>query len=376
MGSLYFDNAATSFPKPRIVYSAVKEALIKCAGNPGRSAHREALSSAMAVYEAREAICEYFNADNATKVIFGLNATSILNTAILGISSAGSTFLTSDIEHNAVLRPIAEKCRKENSKFKTFSTSRGSNETTLNAFKKSLTADVKCVVINAASNVDGRILPIVEIGKICKQNGIPYIIDASQLAGHRIIDMQELHCTMLCCAGHKGLYGPMGCGFGIIGDIEAEISPHTYGGNGVNSKDIYMGNELPERYEAGTPAVSTIVGLGAGVKWHMANRSTIIEREIEITNQIFGLLKSIKDLEVVHATGGAPVISFRHNRKGCEEIAEMLSANGVAVRGGFHCAPLAHHSIGTYETGTVRISPSLFNTTGDCKYLTECLMKI
>ncbi len=376
MSSLYFDNAATSYPKPKCVYSAVTEALIKCGGNPGRSTHKEAERSARTVFKAREAICRYFCASEANKVFFSLNATAVLNTAILGLKGEGGSFLISDIEHNAVLRPVAVKCKRDNSRCKVFRTYPGNNEKTICSFLNELTEDTRCVAVNAASNVDGRVLPIKAIGDICKQRNIPLIIDASQLAGHRIIDLTQIHCSILCCAGHKGLFSPMGCGFGILGDIEAEFSPLIFGGNGINSKDIFIGDDLPERYESGTVAVPSIAGLLAGIEYLEKSESALVEIEKRNTKLIVEKLRGLNGLNIFHENDGVPVISVYHEKVDSEELGSKLSDNGIAVRSGFHCAPLAHHSIGTFEHGTVRISPSAFNTFDDCMYLTECFKRI
>ena len=372
MSSLYFDNAATSYPKPLCVYKAVNEALIKCTGNPGRSIHREASASAKAVFETRERVAGYFNSKDVGNVFFALNATAALNTAILGIHCSGGALLISDVEHNAVLRPAVIKCKRDNLVLKQFKTFED-QEKTFCSFKSALTGDVKCVAVNAASNVDGRILPIAEIGNVCMQKGVPLVLDVSQLAGHKRIDISKIPCTAMCCAGHKGLYSPMGCGFGILGDIEAEISPLYFGGNGVNSKDIFVGDELPEKYESGTIAVPNIFGLYSGIKYLEALGDTVNIAESRITEYIVSKLKEINEIEVHHAEYGVPVISIVPNKMLCDDLAFQLSKLGIAVRSGFHCAPLAHNAIGTYETGTVRISPSAFNSLDDCNYLIESI---
>ncbi len=376
MASLYFDNAATSYPKPKSVYQAVTDALITCSGNPGRSTHKEAERSAKTVFDAREAVCGYFNASSPNSVFFTLNATSALNTAILGLDGNGGVFVISDIEHNAVLRPVAVKCKRENANFKIFKTYPGDFEKTVDSFLNSLTVNTRCVIVNAASNVDGRILPIKEIGEICKIKSIPYVIDASQLAGHCKIDMSKLHCSVLCCAGHKGLLSPMGCGFAIIGDIETRFAPLVFGGNGLNSKDLFIGDDLPERFESGTVGVPGIAGLLAGIRHLERADDVLVEKEKMNVKLIVDRLQELKGLRLFFSENGVPVISFAHICIDPEDIASKLSERNIAVRAGFHCSPLAHYSIGTYENGSVRISPSAFNTIDDCIYLTECIKRI
>ena len=376
MASLYFDNAATSSPKPKCVYAAVADALINSNGNPGRSIHEAAERAAKTVFEAREAICRYFGSADTDNVFFTLNATAAINTVILGMKLKNGKILISDIEHNAVLRSVAEKCRREDLGIKIFKTYPDSKERSLYSFKNACTADVCCVAVNAASNVDGRILPIKEIGEICKRRSIPFIIDASQLAGHSRIDLNDIHYTALCCAGHKALFSPMGCGFGIIGDIEADIEPLIYGGNGISSKEIIVPKTMPERFECGTVPVPNIAGLLAGVRYLEKNGNAVMKKERENCALIIDNLQKIDGINIFHSELGVPVISIEHNIKDCDTIGNLLSERGIAVRTGFHCAPLAHYSIGTYEGGTLRISPSAFNSFGDCTYLTESIKKI
>lgn len=376
MSSLYFDNAATSYPKPTEVYKACCNALLYCGGNPGRSNHDLSLQSARAVYEAREAVSELLNFYDPSRVVFAPNATYALNTAILGIPGIGGKIIISDMEHNAVLRAVAEKCRRDGASYEVFRTYDGDDRKTLASLENHLNENCRAVVINAASNVDGRILPIKAISKLCKQSNIPVIIDASQLLPHRIIDATEIDFTFLCCAGHKGLLSPMGCGFSLLGKNAEQFTPLTFGGNGINSMELFMGDELPERYESGTLPVPAIAGLSAGVRFVMKHGKEIEEHTRAITDKIIDKLSEIKGVRVFHSNCGCPVISFTAEGISSDLVAEMLSKRGICVRSGLHCAPLAHCTLGTENGGTVRISPYFANTEIDCNHLIKAICEL
>lgn len=376
MSSLYFDNAATSYPKPQGVYKAVNSALKYCSGNPGRSGHGYSLTSSNMIYEARCKIAELFDVDDPTRIIFTLNGTAAINTAVLGLHSSCRKIMISDVEHNCVYRSVVERCRRNGGKFVLFKTFYDKNNT-LREFENAIKDRVDAVVINAASNVDGRILPIEEIGARCRTLNIPYVIDASQLAGHFPISFKRTNCDFMCCTGHKALFGPMGCGFAILSDKGKEWLPLVFGGNGLNSKDAFVGADLPERYESGTLPVLSIAGLSAGVD-HVLSID-FNEKQDRYRSLISTFINDISDngnLKIYHAESGCPIISITHDRIDAENIAEYLWKNGIAVRAGLHCAPLAHQAIGTDDGGTVRFSMSEFNTVNDCKYVASLLSKL
>jgi len=377
VSSLYFDNAATSYPKPQCVNKAVNNALKYCTGNPGRSGHGHSIASANMIYEARCKIAELFDAGDPSRVIFSMNGTAAINTAVFGLPASCKNILISDVEHNCVYRSVVERCRRIGGKFSVFKTFYANNKT-MSSFENSVKDKIDAVVINAASNVDGRVLPIEQIGARCKSLNIPYVIDASQLAGHFPISFKRLNCDFLCCTGHKGLFGPMGCGFAILSDRGKDLLPLIYGGNGINSSDAFVGSDLPERFESGTLPVLGIAGLSAGVD-HILKNDIINEnneRYQALISAFVGDISENRNLKIYHADGGCPIISITHNSIGAESIAEYLWKNGIAVRAGLHCAPLAHQAIGTADIGTVRFSFSEFNTVNDCKYAASLLNKL
>lgn len=376
MNNLYFDNAATSYPKPRSVYKAVCDAMLFAGGNPGRSAHKLSQSAATILYETREALCEFFGGSAPERVIFTPSATFALNTAIFSLKGNFGSFLISDFEHNATLRPIVTKAEKENAEVRVFKTY-DDPDLTLRSFESAITNDCRGVIVNAASNVNGRCLPINEIGKICKDRNITYIVDASQLAGHEKINIAEVNCDFLCSAAHKGLFSPMGCGFMILTEKAEEFEPLIYGGNGVNSLSFDMGSDLPERFEAGTPPVALIAGLNAGIKFiNSAGVDNVKIKGEHLKKYLKNKLLECENYSIYDSRGSIPIISISHKHTNCERVCEQLSKYGISTRGGIHCAPLAHRAMGTVDGGTVRISMGYFNTEKDIDVLIEVLRKI
>ncbi|MBQ7172190.1 MAG: aminotransferase class V-fold PLP-dependent enzyme [Clostridia bacterium] len=378
---VYLDNAATSYPKPESVYAAVSSSLRLCAGNPGRSAHKAAVASAAAVYKAREILAEYFGADEPERVVFTLNATHALNTAIKGIVRGGGCVLISDVEHNAVFRPLSRLEREKKIRIKTFSTSPSDPARGFSSFCEALTPDVVCVVMTGASNVDGRILPYREAAAKCRERGIPFILDASQLAGHEAIEVDRFGITALCAPGHKGLLGPMGSGILILGKNAPRLDTLTEGGNGYNSGEREMGDLLPERYEAGTVAVPAIAGLAAGAKYLLhTGKEAVRSAEIRLKARLLEILSSFPELAVYAASGPIPVVSVAARDRSPAALAKELADRGVCTRAGLHCAPLAHKALGTLEAGgTLRVSAGLLNTENDltrfCAALKTALKK-
>ncbi len=364
---VYLDNAATSYPKPESVYAAVSSSLRLCAGNPGRSAHKAAVASAAAVYHAREVLAEYFGAGEPERVVFTLNATHALNTAIKGIVRGGGTVLISDVEHNAVFRPLSRLEREKKIRIKTYATSPSDPSRSFSSFCRALTPDVVSVVMTGASNVDGRILPYREAAAKCRERGIPFILDASQLAGHEALEVDRLGITALCAPGHKGLLGPMGSGVLIIGKIAPRFDTLTEGGNGYNSGEREMGDLLPERYEAGTVAVPAIAGLAAGAEYLLrAGEEAVRSSENRLKNRLLEIVSAFPGLAVYAAGGPIPVVSIAAKDSSPAELAQALADLGVCARAGLHCAPLAHKALGTLETGgTLRVSAGLLTAESD-----------
>lgn len=372
----YFDNAATSYPKPSTVYKSVINAMLNAGGNPGRSAHTLSKNASAIIYDTRELIGELFDYPHPERIIFTPSATFALNTAIFSLRCNGGTFLISDMEHNATLRPIVKKASLAGAAIRVFRTY-DDKESTVSSFLSTVPQDCCAVIINAASNVNGRVLPINEIGKICKKAGIPYIVDASQLAGHEKISFTKTCADFLCCAAHKGFYSPMGCGFMLISEAFSRSEPLVYGGNGIDSLSYEMGDELPERFEAGTVSVPLIAGLKAGAEFLQKIGFSEIQESGRYQKQIIEkALSECEGYSIFSSESCVPVISVTHKKLDCERVSEALATKGFSTRGGLHCAPLAHKALGTVDSGTVRISPGYFNTKQDIDKLIEALRAI
>lgn len=375
---IYLDNAATSYPKPQSVINAVKNSMFLYGANPGRSGHAFSVKTAEAVYETRNALDGFFDGYGSEFVCFTVNCTHALNTALYGVLNKGDHVVISSLEHNSVARPIHTLKEKGIITYSVFSVSED-KERTLENFKKSFTPDTKLCVVTAVSNVFGNILPLREMSEIAHGRGAYFFVDGAQGAGVIPISMKKDGIDCLCVPGHKGLLGPMGTGALLHNNID--FKPLMQGGTGSASFDLNQPKGFPERLESGTLNVSGICGLRQGVKVvKELGIKNIASKENAVCREIFEGLKNIKGVKVYgersEANAYAPVLSFNINGLHSEQVASMLDRGGVAVRGGFHCSPLAHTSMGTEKTGTVRISPSFSTSKKDINILLNLIGKI
>ncbi len=365
---IYFDNAATTGQKPQRVINAVNNALLHLSANPGRSGHKLSENTAAKVFSVREKTADFFGATGPENVVFTANCTASLNFVIKGVLKSGDHCVISDLEHNAVLRPL----HKWGVKYDIAEVSLVDDEITVNNFKKLIKPNTKMVICTGASNVIGKLLPIEKIGEMCRENNILFTVDAAQIAGVIPIDIKKMNIDYLCIAAHKGLYAPMGIGILIA---EKPINNTIIeGGTGTNSLEITQPDFLPERLESGTVNVAGIIGVGAGIDFVKTLGTNKIHRvEMQLLTSLYNRL--LKDENIIlytpnfNAENYAPVLSFDVKGLTSGETADELNKNGIAVRAGFHCAPLAHKKIGTEESGTVRISPSIFNMPWEIDYL-------
>ncbi len=373
---IYFDNAATSFPKPKSVEKAVSEAFGKYGANPGRGGHEMSVKTAEKVYEARQLISDLFNGSGAENVCFTSNCTQALNTAINGLVNRGDHIVISCFEHNSVLRPVHLLKEKGVADYSVFNVGK-TDEETIDNFKNALRYNTKMCVITAVSNVFGDALPLAEIGKIAKEKGIAFVVDGAQGAGVIPINMKEMNVDCLCVPGHKGLMGPMGTGAIILNGVRPK--PLTVGGTGTLSKSFTQPLDLPENLESGTLNVPGICGLCEGVRFVLnTGVDKIFSKEHKVCNYIAEKLTEINGAEVYYPRNNSigSLVSFSLKNMHSETVALMLSQKGVAVRGGYHCSPLAHNFVGTDRTGTVRVSPSFFTQEKDIKILLNLVRKI
>ena len=371
----YLDSAATTLQKPASVERAMAHALTHMA-SPGRGGHAPAMLAADTAFACREAAAELFHMDDPANVVFTLNATHALNLAIKSVVKPGDTVVVSGYEHNAVTRPLtALGCRILVARSPLFEP-----QAILEQFDRLITGDVACVVCTYVSNVFGYILPVEEIAALCRSRGVPFILDASQGAGALPVHMDRLGCAFVGMPGHKGLYGPQGTGLLLCGEGQA---PTTLleGGTGSLSARQEMPDFLPDRLEAGTHNVPGIAGLLAGVRFvRRRGVEKICERERRLTLLAAEGLRTIPGVEVYAMPGlrnQAGVLSFTAKERDVEEIGMALADRDIAVRTGLHCAPLAHRSAGTLDSGTVRLSFSDFNTPEEVyRFLTALKRKL
>ena len=355
---IYFDNAATTAIKPEAVYRASDHAL-RYFGNPGRSGHKYSLDAAEAAFNCREKLGKLFNFDDTESIVFTLNATHALNIAINSLVSKGDVVLVSGFEHNAVMRTLFGI----GADIRFFGTKLFDQDASVETLKQNLTNKTKCVIVNHVSNVFGFVQPVYEIAELCNKRGVPLIIDCSQSAGVLNIDQKKLNASFLAMPGHKSLYGPQGTGVLICG---INPKPLMYGGTGSLSELMTMPDFLPDRSEAGTVNMPGITGLSAGVDYILkTGTGKIMEHESELKNMLkngFSHLSYIIPYFSDNDSTQAGVVSFNMDGAECEAMAASLGEHGIAVRAGLHCAPAAHKSAGTINTGTVRVSFSYFNT--------------
>ena len=361
---VYFDNAASTLIKPRCVARAVCEAINEYGANPGRSGHKISLKAANIVYNTRCKLAAFFNAE-PENVIFTNNATTALNLAILGLDLKNAHVITTDIEHNSVIRPlyslegvqIEHVCTDIN------------DDIFISRLKAAIRPTTKLIVLTYASNVIGVKLPIEKIGALANQNNIIFILDGVQGAGYDEIDMQKMNIDFLCITGHKGLYGPQGIGALII-NTDTPLKPLVYGGTGTNSSDTAMPLLAPERYESGTVNTPGIAGLGAGIDYintvGIKNINCKCSSLTQMTLEGLSVCKGI-NIYTPKNIAVAPIIAF-NTQKSPSETGEYLDNAGICIRTGIHCAPLVHKKIGQ-PFGTVRISFSSFNTKNEVNFL-------
>lgn len=376
---IYFDNGATTFPKPRAVVNAVDKTLRYYGANPGRSGHNMSLKASEIMYECRKNAAELFNADSPEKIIFTYNCTAALNFVIKGLLKEGDHAVISSLEHNAVLRPLENM--KENGVEYSIADYSTDDEETINNFRNAIRPNTKLVICTHASNVFGVRFPVERIAALCRIHGVLFCVDAAQTAGVLPISLKDSCIDFLCTAGHKGLYGPMGTGILVI---NSETLPESLiqGGTGSFSSDRKQPTILPDRYESGTPNLPGIAGLNEGIKFVMNRTEHNIESyESELAVRLYHKLRSIPGVVLYtdssETSRCVPVISFNIEGLDSEETSEILDKRfNIAVRAGLHCAPLAHEFYGTQSSGTVRVVLSVFSNYEQVDYFASSIRTI
>ncbi|MTK14212.1 MAG: aminotransferase class V-fold PLP-dependent enzyme [Clostridiaceae bacterium] len=374
---IYLDNAATSFPKPGVVYDAVVECMKNYAANPGRASHDMALKASSKIMETRQCISKLFNISNPLNIVFTSNATEGLNIGIKGVVKKGDHVISTVIEHNSVLRPLNYL-----SKQGVEVTLLGVNENghiNLKDLKKEIRKNTKAIIINHASNVLGTVQNINNIGAIARKLGIIFILDASQSVGVIPIDVESDNIDILAFPGHKGLLGPQGTG-GVYIKEGINLKKFKLGGTGSNSHSMSQPDFLPDKFESGTLNTPGIAGLCEGIKFiEKTEIENIQKHEEDLTEHLLIELEKLNYVKIYGSSNHenrSAVVSINIENMDSSQVGYLLNKKEIAVRTGFHCAPLIHGILGTNKSGTVRISPGYFNTHNDIESIVKAIKDI
>jgi cysteine desulfurase family protein len=361
----YLDNAATSFPKAPGVSAAAAAAIDSPLGNAGRPSSMAGLGAARIAFEAREALARLFGAPDSRRFVFAKNATEALNLVIMGAVRRGETVAMSSLEHNSVYRPIRRLELERGVKSLVFACDEAGRPDPAE-LRAAIAARPSLLVVSAASNVTGAVLPFEEIVDECRRAGVSVLVDGSQAVGHLTIALGDLGASAFCFPGHKGLLGPEGTGAAYLAPT-FEPEPLLWGGTGSDSASSAQPRALPDRYEAGTQNAPALAGLAAALGFiGSAGIAAIARREAELRSRLYRGIASLPGVRVYGPAEGersVPVLSFTVDGRDPGELALELGRRGIAARPGLHCAPLAHRALGTLESGgTLRLSPGFFTT--------------
>lgn len=380
MRKVYLDNGSTSFPKAPGVGSVIKEYLENVGCNIGRGGYESSYSLAERIFNTKEKLCNLFSFNQESNVVFTPNVTYSLNFVIGGLLHSGDHVIISSMEHNAVARPIeAARMRGVN-----VSIVKCDNKGRLNPkdLEDLIRADTKAVVLMHGSNVCGTLMPLTEVGAICKKYGVFFIVDTAQTAGVFPLDMDEMQIDGLAFTGHKGLLGPQGIGGLLLREkLGSAISPIIYGGTGSMSDSLLMPEFLPDKLEAGTLNLPGILGLSAALDYiEKTGIDTIRKKELALTEIFLKAMKNHKEIKVIGLDGiegRCSIVSLDFPNRDNAEIAYQLDGEyGIMTRCGLHCAPLAHKTLGTFPQGTVRFAFGHFNTEEEVQYAVNAIYSL
>jgi len=375
---IYFDNAATSWPKPAGVGQAMQSYLADIGASPGRAGHRQGLEASRLVYGAREAIAQLVGMDDPLRVVFAKNATEALNLALCGLLQPGDHVVTSGMEHNAVMRPLREleRCGVA----LTVAPCSPAGELEPADLQAALRPATRLIVLTHASNVVGTRLPLAAAGEIARRHGALLLADTAQTAGAYPLDMAGDGIDLLAFTGHKALLGPQGTGGLVIGARVPldEFRPLLRGGTGSASEREEQPDFLPDKFEAGTLNAVGLAGLGEGVRFILeAGVETIRRHDETLTAQLLAGLQGIAGVTVYgarRAEAQSPTVAFNIAGLSPADVGLALDDEfGVLCRIGLHCAPAAHRTIGTFPRGAVRFGLGYFNTAGEVEAALEAV---
>lgn len=359
---IYFDNGASSYPKPQNVYKNTFEYVLGNGANAGRSGHDMGMKAAEKVYQTRSAISRFMNVDAPENVVFTLNATYAINTVLQGLLGRGDHVITTTLEHNSVLRPLY-LLESKGVRLDVADVDLYEDVKTVNNIARLIRPNTKAIVITQCSNVCGKMLPIREIAKL-KQQGIFLVVDGAQGAGTIATDFAGSGIDYYCAPSHKGILGIQGSGFILC--RHKELRPLVAGGTGGESQRKSQPLELPDRLEAGTLPIPSICSMLEGIRFlESVGIDAVFAHKCHLTNMLYRKLKQLPQVELYcdcERMVSPGVISFNIKGKTSEEVGEVLAQKGVAVRAGLHCAPLFHREMGTEDRGMVRVSFGFANT--------------
>lgn len=369
----YFDNAATSWPKPACVSQAVTRTFNEVMGNPGRSNNPELNRLP---YQTRSLLARLINVGDSSRIAFGHNATHMINIGIRGLVQQGDRVITSSVEHNAVSRPLRYLEKMDIIQLEIIPCSK---EGFLDPddVRKALQKKTALVVINHGSNVTGSISSLSEIGRIVRESGSIFMVDCAQTIGAFSIDVERDCIDVLAGPGHKNLLGPTGTGFLYVSP-RTNPEPLIFGGTGTRSAMDYQPEDMPDCYESGTQNFHGLAGLKAALEYiHSRSIASITSRKNEICRQVIDGMKQIQGM-TLYGPGTAehrsPVFSIGVDNIDAADIANtLLEDHGIITRTGLHCAPWAHKTAGSFPMGTVRLSPGLFHTDNDIELMLSAL---
>lgn len=367
---IYLDNAATTFPKPESVIQRTEHFIRKYCANAGRSSHSLAMKTDEEIYNTRDAVANFLSFSSPERICFTTNATYALNIAIKSFITKKCHVIISDLEHNATLRPINKLKNTLGVEYSIFKTDGDIYKNIESKIKN----DTYAIITSVCSNVTGKEIPLETLSRVAKDYKLKLIIDASQLIGHKKIDLSEHSCDALCAPAHKALFGIQGAGFALF-QAEPPYGTIIEGGSGNESINPLMPHSLPERLEAGTLPAPSIVALGAGISYINEVGIENVEKRITYLTDVFkSTLSKNKKIKIRAAENG--IISFEIDNVSSHILAKELNCKGICVRSGLHCAPLAHAKLGTQKNGLTRVSLSVFNKEEDAYKLRRALNEI
>lgn len=376
---IYFDQAASSFPKPNEVIEAMVKTMNEFGANPGRGSHQLARQANETINSARRVIAEWIGCRDPKHILFFSNATTALNQAIKGLNWVkGDHVITTSFEHNSVRRPL-EFVKQHYGIHITYVTGQSDQESFIKKFESSITDRTRLIVITHASNVTGEVLPLDALIQVAKRNNIMILLDASQTIGHTKINMEQQNIDMVAFPGHKGALGPQGIGVLAIRQ-KFDLTPLHHGGTGALSHMIDQPETWPERYESGTLNTPGIAGLSAAISLLKQNDKDIVPRETMLINKLLSGLQDVRGVTLYGpppSNNRLPIAAFNINNISSQEIAMILDSHyNIAVRAGLHCSPLTHDTLQTMEQGIIRASLSRYNTEEEVITFLEAIEEI